>query len=152
MLVLELFTLCRFNIEQQNSILPLEPPFQLLLPLGKKIYPQEVTSLVLVISKFYEIYLFIFLTMKEQMINLLCPVGKCGPACYPPKVIQIPRGRTRTRTFSQSYHTRPPASCDMAGFYRHQAVSLFLTKRITNSVKLCVWLCQAITIVKPCYL
>ena len=23
------------------------------------------------------------------MINLLCPVGKCNPACYPPSVVQI---------------------------------------------------------------
>ena len=32
-------------------------------------------------------YLLFFLSMKEQVINSLCPVGKCNPACYLPSVI-----------------------------------------------------------------
>ena len=40
--------------------------------------------------KRFEIYLLFFLSMKEQMIHSLRPVGKCNPACYLPSVIQIP--------------------------------------------------------------
>ena len=62
---MEAFTLCRFNIKRQNSI----------LPLGHQ--PRSV------ILKVYEMYLLFFLSMKEQVINSLRPVGKW---------IQIPRG------------------------------------------------------------
>ena len=34
-------------------------------------------------------YLLFFLSIKEQVINSLRPVGKCNPACYLPSVIQI---------------------------------------------------------------
>ena len=37
-------------------------------------------------------YLFFFLTIKEQVINSFRPVGKCGTACYPPSVIHITLG------------------------------------------------------------
>ena len=71
------FTLCRFNIVCRIQ------------------YYHLATSLVLiskVILRFYEMYLYFFLSMKEQVIHSLRSVGKCNPACYPPLVIQIPRG------------------------------------------------------------
>ena len=37
-------------------------------------------------------YLIFLLTMEEQVINLLCPVRKCGLACYQSSVIHIPPG------------------------------------------------------------
>ena len=63
------------NVEWQNSKLPLGHQ-----PCSK------------VILNFCEMYLLFLLSMKEQVINSLRPVGKCNPACYPPSVIQIPLG------------------------------------------------------------
>ena len=40
-------------------------------------------------TRLIEMYLFFFISMKEQVIN---SVGKWNPACYPPSVIQIPLG------------------------------------------------------------
>ena len=75
MLDLEPFTLCIFNIERQNSISN-----------GRIQYYHLGSSLVLtsiVIFDFFKMYLLIFLSMIEQVINSFRPVGKRNPACYP---------------------------------------------------------------------
>ena len=74
------------------------------------IWPLEVTSLVLsskVISEFYEIYIYFFLSMKEQVINSLRLVGKCNPAWYSTEVIQIPPGGVSTVHTFNSCTSRP---------------------------------------------
>ena len=117
MLDLELFTLCRFNIERQNSksngrVQYYHLPTSLVLTskVILKFYEmyllfflsikEQVINLLRpvltskVILKFYEMYLLFFLSIKEQVINLLRPVGKCNPSCYLPSIIQITLGST----------------------------------------------------------
>ena len=56
------------------------------------------------------------LSMKEQVINSLHPVGKCNPACYPPSVIQIPLAPPRgIWTYVRQFFDcmRPPAASPM---------------------------------------
>ena len=80
------FTLCRFNLERQNSISN-----------SRIQYYHLVTSLVLrskVTLRFSEMYLLFSLSMKEQVIHLLRLVGNCNSTCYPPSVIKITLGST----------------------------------------------------------
>ena len=84
---LEPFTLCRINIERQNSISN-----------GRIQYYHLGSTLVLtskVILEFYETYYYFFLSMREQVINLLRPVGKGNPACYSTRLRLVRSGCLR---------------------------------------------------------
>ena len=88
---MEMFTLCIFNIERQisisNGIIQYYQLASNLTPSG-----HQPRSDIQSYSKFYEMYLFSFLSMKEQGINSLRLVEKCGQSCYSPSVVQITLG------------------------------------------------------------
>ena len=45
----------------------------------------EISKLFFIV---FEVYLLFFLSMKEQVMNSIRPVGKCNPACYPLRLVR----------------------------------------------------------------